>query len=152
MDETCFYFDDDIEEGEHYLGYLPKCEKSYWVGYCDIEGGTDFHSAAELVEAPIYHGKSLKERWNHVIIISIEGMCFEDWEKYCLRKEPVPSLPRNGKILSKITGAFFMMATAATVGLILGAAFHNCVGGTVLTVLISGIACLIYMISAFEKK
>ena len=33
IDETCFYFADDLDENEHYLGYLPQYEKPYWVGY-----------------------------------------------------------------------------------------------------------------------
>ena len=39
IDETCFYFSDDPNEEEHYLGYLPQYDKPYWVGYCDIVGG-----------------------------------------------------------------------------------------------------------------
>ena len=42
IDETCFYFSDDPNEEEHYLGYLPQYDKPYWVGYCDIDGGCDF--------------------------------------------------------------------------------------------------------------
>lgn len=38
IDETCFYFSDDPNEEEHYLGYLPQYDKPYWVGYCDIVG------------------------------------------------------------------------------------------------------------------
>ena len=38
IDETCFYFSDDPNEEEHYLGYLPQYDTPYWVGYCDIVG------------------------------------------------------------------------------------------------------------------
>lgn len=31
IDETCFYFSDDPNEEEHYLGYLPQYDKPYWV-------------------------------------------------------------------------------------------------------------------------
>ena len=79
IDETCFYFSDDPNEEEHYLGYLPQYDKPYWVGYCDIDGGCDFDTAEELVQAKIFNGKSLKERWNRVVICSIEGLSYEDW-------------------------------------------------------------------------
>lgn len=79
IDETCFYFADDPSKNEHYLGYLPQYEKPYWVGYCDIEDGCEFDCAEELVNAKIFDGKSLRERWNTVVICSIQGCCFEDW-------------------------------------------------------------------------
>ncbi len=83
IDETCFYFNDDPEEEEHYLGYLPQYDKPYWVGYCDIPDGTEFSTAEELVNAKIFNGRSLKERWNNVRIISIEGICLESWLEGC---------------------------------------------------------------------
>lgn len=83
INETCFYFSDDPSEEEHYLGYLSQSEKPYWVGYCDIRDGCEFETASELVNAPIYDGKSLKSRWNEVVIVSIEGLPFDDWMKYC---------------------------------------------------------------------
>ncbi len=81
INETRFYFEDDPEEKEHYLGYILEQEKPYWVGYCDIKDGCDFKSAIELVSAPIFDGKTLKERWNKVIICSIEGCSLDDWMK-----------------------------------------------------------------------
>lgn len=78
IDETCFYFTDDPDENEHYLGYLPQYKKPYWVGYCDIEGGCEFESAKELVEAQIFDGKSLRERWSSVVICSIAGCSLDD--------------------------------------------------------------------------
>lgn len=83
IDETCFYFADDEKQAEHYLGYLPEFDKPYWVGYCDIPDGTDFALAEELVEAPVFDGQSLKERWNEVRIVSIWGIGLDDWMKYC---------------------------------------------------------------------
>ena len=79
IDETCFYFDDDKEEVEHYIGYIPDCEKPYWVGLCDIEGGCEFDTADELMQARIYDGKSLVEKWSNVVICHIEGLNVEDW-------------------------------------------------------------------------
>lgn len=82
IDETCFYFSDDEQELEHYVGYLPQYEKPYWIGYCDIEDGCEFESAEELVNAPVFDGRSLKERWNETVIISVEGISLEEWLKH----------------------------------------------------------------------
>lgn len=79
IDETCFYFSDDPNEEGHYLGYLPQYDKPYWVGYCDVDGGFEFDTAEELVQAKIFNGKSLKERWSRVVICSIEGLGYEYW-------------------------------------------------------------------------
>ena len=54
-------------------------EKPYWVRYCDVEGGCEFKTADELVNAPIYNGKSLKSRWDKVVIVSIESFPVDDW-------------------------------------------------------------------------
>ena len=78
IDETCFYFSDDPQETEHFIGYLPEYEEPYWVGYCG-----EYHFAEELVEAKIFDGKSLRERWSNVRIISIWGICLDDWIKIC---------------------------------------------------------------------
>ncbi len=82
IDETCFVFADDPEHEQHYLGYLPTFEKPYWVGYCDIKDGCEFLTASELAEAKIFDGKSLRERWNSVVILSIEGCSVQDWLEY----------------------------------------------------------------------
>lgn len=79
IDETCFYFTDEPDESEHYLGFLPEYEKPYWVGCCDMPNGKEYYTAEELVNDKIYNGKSLKERWSEVRICSIEGICLEDW-------------------------------------------------------------------------
>lgn len=83
IDETCFYFKDDPAEEEHYLGYLPQYEVPYWVGKCDVENGCEFKTAEELVNAPIYYGKSLKELWDKIVIVSIEGLPLDDWMECC---------------------------------------------------------------------
>lgn len=74
IDETCFYFTDDPHETEYYLGFLPQFDKPYWVGDCDIPDGCEYDTAEELVEAKIFDGKSLKERWSNVRIMSIWGI------------------------------------------------------------------------------
>ena len=53
MNETSFYFVDEISEPEHYIGCLPT----------------------------IYRGKSLKERWDDVRIICMGGIPVDDYMK-----------------------------------------------------------------------
>ena len=77
VNETCFCFEGD--ETEHYIGFLSKYEKPYWAGLCDIKNGCEFNTAEELVNAPIYSGKSLLERWNEGVICTIEGLDLEVW-------------------------------------------------------------------------
>ena len=71
IDETTFYFSDDPDETERYLGFLPQYEQPYWVGYCDIPDGAEFYTAEELLNAKIYNGKSIKERWSTVCFITL---------------------------------------------------------------------------------
>jgi len=80
VDETsfCFYSDPN----DYYIGYLPEYDKHYWAGYCDIEGGCEFKTADELFNAPIYNGKSIKERWGEITIINIGGIFIDDWFKF----------------------------------------------------------------------
>lgn len=80
VDETLFYFDDEPEnQQEHYLGWLREYDKPYWVGYCDIPNGGEFFTAREMLEAKIFEGKSIKDRWEHVVIVNIGGFCWEEW-------------------------------------------------------------------------
>ena len=79
VDETGFYFDDDPEEDDHYLGYIPEfkgeiVDKPYWIGYCDIDGGCEFKTATELFEAKVFEGKSIKERWEHASFFKLAVM------------------------------------------------------------------------------
>jgi len=90
IDETGFYFADDPSEEEHFLGYLPEYDLPYWVGYCDIEDGTEFKTAEELVNAPIFDGRSLKERWPEVRIFSIWGLRLDEWLESCPHPFPHP--------------------------------------------------------------
>lgn len=80
VDETLFYFDDEPKnQQEHYLGCLREYDKPYWVGYCDIPDGEEFLTAKEMLEAKIFEGKSIKDRWERVVIVNIGGFCWEDW-------------------------------------------------------------------------
>lgn len=78
INDTSFCFIDDPKRIEHFIGYLPQ-QELYWVGFCDIEGGCDFKTAKELFEAPIFDGKSIKDRWNEVEIIAIGGINVDEW-------------------------------------------------------------------------
>ena len=82
INETCFYFADEPEEEERYLGYIEGHEQPYWVGRCDNPNGCEFATAEELVQAPIYQGRSLKERWNQVRIVEIEALSVDYWLEY----------------------------------------------------------------------
>ena len=81
IDETQFYFLDDPLQADRFLGYLSEFDYPYWIGDCDIEDGCEFKTAEELVNVPVYDGKSLAERWDMVRIMNIEGICLEDWLK-----------------------------------------------------------------------
>jgi len=81
IDETVFYFDDDPEETEHYLGCLRQYDKPYWAGYCDIKDGYECLTAYELLTAPIYNGKSIKDRWENVVLVSMCGLSIDEWKE-----------------------------------------------------------------------
>ena len=49
VDETRFYFNDDADKSEHYLGCLRAFQKPYWVGYCDVPDGCEFDTAYEEI-------------------------------------------------------------------------------------------------------
>ncbi len=87
VDETKFYFRDDPEEDEHFLGYLPQYEEPYWVGYCDIPDGTEFKTAKEMFEAKIYDGQSIKERWENVVLVTLGGINVDEWDEKHLRPD-----------------------------------------------------------------
>lgn len=79
VDETSFSFDDDAEAEEHMLGFIRSNETPYWAGYCDRPAGCAFRTASELLEAKIFDGKSIKERWTHIIWNSIGGISLSEW-------------------------------------------------------------------------
>ena len=79
VDETAFYFDDDPEESQHMLGCLRQYDKPYWVGYCDIPNGCAYRTASELLEAKIFDGSSIKDRWEHIVFEAVGGVSLESW-------------------------------------------------------------------------
>lgn len=79
IDETMFYFDDDPTETEHYLGCNRDNDKPYWAGYCDVPDGCDFRTASELLNAKIYDGLSIKDRWNNILFMLVGGIHIDEW-------------------------------------------------------------------------
>ena len=60
---------------------LTSGETVFWAGYgCDIPNGAEFPSAEEFFEAPIYRGKSIKDRWDEITWYDIDG--FMDPEEF----------------------------------------------------------------------
>lgn len=57
-------------------------ENRYWAGFgCDIPNGTEFPTAQALFDAPIYGGRSLRDRWNEITWHMIDGwMTPEDFD------------------------------------------------------------------------
>lgn len=86
VDETMFYFRSDPKKIEHYIGCQHQNEKPYWAGYCDIPDGSEFATAKELFEAKIYDGKSIKDRWDELVLVSIGGIYVEDCERSWLKE------------------------------------------------------------------
>lgn len=78
--EMSFCFED---EKEKFLGIMKEYERPYWIGECDNKDGMDFESAKSLVDAKVYDGKSLRERWAEVEIISIDALSAEEWLEMC---------------------------------------------------------------------
>ena len=84
IDETAFYFSDDPEEIEHFIGYIPKYKdkvykKPYWIGKCDIENGCEFETADELFCAKVFDGESIRDRWDQVVLFQIGGIETDFW-------------------------------------------------------------------------
>ena len=79
MDDTAFCFLEERETGkERGLGCLPEGPRSfglpYWADDCDEAGGFRCAAAEELFDAPIYDGRSLRERWPEVWLFRIGGL------------------------------------------------------------------------------
>ena len=79
IDETAFYFKSDPEEIDHYIGYLPEYDSPYWIGQCDIPDGCEYETAEEMFEASVFNGKSIKERWDDIVIFQIGAISVDEW-------------------------------------------------------------------------
>ncbi|MBQ8512312.1 MAG: hypothetical protein IJ497_06835 [Clostridia bacterium] len=64
---------------ERMIGWMDGQEKPYWIGGCDIPNGTEFFTAEELLDAPVFAGKSMRERWDEVIWLELIGLDPVEW-------------------------------------------------------------------------
>lgn len=104
IDETVFYLDYAPDE-EYYLGCLREYEEPYWAGYCDISEGGCFRTASALLNAKIFHGRSVKERWENVRFFQIGGIPVETWLE--LYEEDLPKVERESRI-EELYGEFLL--------------------------------------------
>ena len=105
MNETTFYFKNNPTDRVSVLpdiciiGYIPTMPpmlsqlttdpatwqprinpRPYWAGDgCDCDHGADFETADELLNAPIYGGKSIKELWDSVEVLTLGGYDIDVW-------------------------------------------------------------------------
>ena len=96
---------DEIEariDGEYTIfGYLKEAkawqgwrwvtthyDRPFWIGDCDIPNGVDFATAEELVNAPVFGGKSMREVWPQMEIDGAAGMPVEAW----MAQQPIPGM------------------------------------------------------------
>ena len=92
--EIEFFLDDFSEYGSCWLGKTINEETHqavYWYGLTpDGSQSYDFDSLHDFVSAPIFHDKSIKERWDSITLIAIDG-CSIDWRlAHYLGSEPGP--------------------------------------------------------------
>ena len=79
IDETSFYFKSDPDETERFIGFIPTLDSPYWAGRCDVAEGCNFRTAAELFEAPVFDGGSLKDRWDDVVMLTVGAVDIDEW-------------------------------------------------------------------------
>ena len=79
INDTSFRFRSDPEGIERFMGFQPRNGLPYWLGYCDVEGGCNFKTAAEMFEAPVFGGRSVKDRWVEVELITIGAIDIDEW-------------------------------------------------------------------------
>lgn len=93
VDETNFWFEGEAPGDQHYLGCLPDVdpEAPYWAGCCDLPDGFERATAAELFSAPLYGGKSIRERWSEVHVCEIGLVPVEEYIRYHTDDYPIES-------------------------------------------------------------
>ena len=79
VDETSFYFTDDPQQTDRMLGCLREYETPYWLGYCDDPEGCCFETAQQMLEAKVFDGRSVKDRWEQVVFSVVGGISLDDW-------------------------------------------------------------------------
>lgn len=81
--ELCFCIYNDLKYKDCWLGYSLN-HKLYWLGLvADGSEAYEFKSASELINAKVFYGKSLQDIWNSIDVMSIDGLCLEEWFNYC---------------------------------------------------------------------
>lgn len=80
--EDCFIGSTNQIFCDSSLRPLSHGETCYWAGCgCDIPNGTEFSSAQALFDAPIYGGRSIRDRWDEITWHEIDGwMTPEDFD------------------------------------------------------------------------
>lgn len=78
--EICFRFSDEDETTERFIG-SSDINGLYWAGLCDAPG-CEFKTADVLLGAKIYGGRSLKERWDDVVIREIDAIRLDEWLEF----------------------------------------------------------------------
>ncbi len=84
MDGTAFYFISEQGTGTNReLGCLPEGPRTggqrFWADNCDLPEGFRCETAEQLFDAPIYGGRSLRERWSEVWLYHIGGLYTNDF-------------------------------------------------------------------------
>ena len=65
-----------------WIGYSPD-NNTYWFGLTeDGNNAYDYPSADEILNAPVFDGKSMYELWDKVVFWSINGLSVKDWFVY----------------------------------------------------------------------
>ncbi|HFI0796425.1 TPA: hypothetical protein ACGO8I_002131 [Streptococcus suis] len=80
--EINFSFETDEEKELCSFGYSKEAEQPYWIRENKQTDEKSFISSALLFSCPLFDGKSLRERWDEVVIYSIAGQSLNDWLSY----------------------------------------------------------------------
>ena len=70
---------------ERMIGWMSNQSKPYWIGGCDNDADAQFSSAEELMDAPVFGGKSLRERWDEIMLHSLMSINPDEWMNLFLK-------------------------------------------------------------------
>ena len=76
IDGTAFYFDDEPEK-TYYICCDHYYNKPYRITLWDAEVSDKYQTASELLYADVFNGRSLKDRYEHIVIEEIDGVPLE---------------------------------------------------------------------------
>lgn len=79
--ENNFEIVDNNKFDDCWIGYSENFNE-YWFGLPDGNNDYDYKTAEEILNAPVFNGKSMHELWNKVRFYSINGLGTEDWFLY----------------------------------------------------------------------